>query len=96
MGGIGSGRQRQNPPMAKFLQLDVRQMQRQGALESGAIRSCQWTKEGIVLARAFLSIGASGLTIRYPSRQSWGQRCLHPIRKKRAGVHCSLGVSQVK
>ena len=65
MGGIGSGRRQQNPSTSDFCQLDVRQLQRQGALKLGAFRTCQWAKDGIVVARAFLSMGARSLTVRY-------------------------------
>ena len=71
MGGIGSGRQQQHPSITKLLQLDVRQLQRQGSLRSGAVGSCQWAKDGRVLARAFLSSTSSKLTIRY---QPWDVR----------------------
>lgn len=65
MGGIGSGRQQQNPSTSSFCQLDVRRLQRQGTFNPGAFRACQWAKDGVVVARAFLSMGARSLTIRY-------------------------------
>jgi hypothetical protein len=71
MGGIGSGRQQQHPSITSFLQLDVRQLQRQGSLEPSVVGSCQWTKNGRVLARAFLSTKLSNLMIRY---QAWDLR----------------------
>jgi hypothetical protein len=93
MGGIGSGRRRQNPSISRFHQLDVRQMQRQGALESGTVRSCQWTKDGTVLARAFLSIGASGLTIRYQplSASGSGSQTTHEVGIVRTVCHFGGG-----
>lgn len=63
MGGIGSGRRAKNPSITQFLQLDVRRLQRLGVLKMGAVGLLQWTKEGKVRMRGFLSSRVSDITI---------------------------------
>jgi hypothetical protein len=65
MGGLGSGRRRQNPSPSRFCKIDVRLLQRGGKLTAGQIATLQWTKDNAVVGTAHIRANGAYLTVRY-------------------------------
>ena len=65
MGGYGSGRRRTNQAVGSFYKLDVRKLQRDGALLKSASAVLQWAHGGRIAAHAHFESTGVALTVNY-------------------------------
>src|SRR5271163_3813067 len=72
MGGTGSGRTRKNQSPSSFLKIDVRRLQREGALGQGAPFMWQWTLNGRSTGHAYAANKGASLSIDYGFRTTGG------------------------